>query len=216
MNTLNAIRLTAALLGIAIAGTAGAQQAQPEQFPTERTKPASCDDVNWNAELQRYHPELIGACQEVVIVDGQSWARFAARFVRVESDDTVIFNVRDARDRSIEDVTLVPAAGQVAYIDDRATPFEKLRTTDTVSLYVPEGEYGFATQPGAPKALLARIAPPAKAPYIPAPLPVRQTVAQRAPLPATLPQTASPLPWVALAGLLALLAGLGLTLQRRF
>jgi len=214
MKSLNAIRLSAALLGIAIAGAAGAQQQQPQQFPTEQTRQASCAEVKWNAEMLRLHPDLIGACQEVVVVDGRSWARFAARFVRVDPDESVIFSVRDQRDLTIEDITLVPVAGQVAYIDNRPTPFQQLRASDSVNLYVPEGEYGFATQPGGPKAVLARIAPAATTPRAAPPVALQQTVAQREPLPVQLPQTAGALPWVAFAGLLLLLGGLGLTLRR--
>jgi len=216
MNSLKLIGATALLMGVAVAGAAGAQE---QSFPTERSQPGTCAAVKWNADMLRRHPTMIDACKEVVVVDGATWARFDAKFVRVEPDGRVIFSVRDQRDRSIEEIRLTPADGQVAYIDNRATPFRQLRTTDAISLYVPEGEYGFATRPGVPKAELAVVAPAAttptptpatRAPATPAPM-----VAQATRTPTVLPQTAGPLPWLALGGLLSLLGGLGLTIRRR-
>lgn len=206
MNSLKYIRVTAVAMGIGIAASAFAVETQ-DQFPTERTQLASCADVRWNTQMRQDHPALIDACQEVVTVDGENWARFEASFVRVQTDGNVVFSVRDRRDRSVEEVTLMTTPGQVAYMDGRETPFNRLNSSDRVNLYMPEGEYGFATQPGVPRTQVAAVAPRrATQPVI---------VAQRDPLPATLPTTAGPLPWVALGGLLSLLGGLGLTTLRR-
>lgn len=210
--TLNVVQRlrTAAVLGLAALAAAAAPQAQEQQrFPTERTQRASCADIDWNQEMLGNHPGLITACQEVVTADGQIWARFEAKFVRVEPDGSVTFSVRDARDRSIEEVRIVPTPGQVAYIDDRPIPFRQLRSRDAVNLYVPEGQYGFATQPGVPQEQVAAIVP-----ATPTAAATQPMVAQRD-LPAELPRTAGPLPWLALGGLLSLLGGLGLTLRRR-
>jgi LPXTG-motif cell wall-anchored protein len=72
-----------------------------------------------------------------------------------------------------------------------------------VNLYVPEGQYGFATQPGVPEDQVATVAPA-----------VQPTVAQTD-LPDVLPRTASFLPWLALSGGIALLGALSLMLLRR-
>jgi hypothetical protein len=225
MNSLKLIAATGMLMGVAVTGAAGAQE---QAFPTERSRPAACADVKWNADMLRRHPTMIEACKEVVVVDGTTWARFDAKFVRVEPDGRVIFSVRDQSDRSIEEVRLMPAEGQVAYIDSRATPFRQLKTTDAISLYVPEGEYGFATKPGVPREQLAAVVAPTtpaprpatRAPGTPAPMVARTDetppmVAQSVNTPSTLPQTAGPLPWLALGGLLSMLGGLGLTMRRR-
>lgn len=216
MKKLYVTTVTTALLGLALASTAVAQPLQ-QDFPAERTRTATCDDVTWNKDLLLHHPSLINACQEVVFVEGESWARFAAKFVRIEPNGNVIFSVRDRNDRSIEEVTLDPLPGQVAYIDDRATPFSSLRTTDSINLYVPEGQYGFSTQPGVPREQLATVIVPARsssgAPVVTTTTTDR-TVAQRDTSRTMLPTTAGPLPWLALVGFLSLLGGLGLTLRR--
>ncbi len=214
MNKLNTTCTSAVLLGMALATSSVAQQPQGDQFPDERTTRASCESVDWNENMRTNHAHLIGACQEVVDVDGESWARFDAKFVKIDDDGNVIFSVRDHRDRSVEEVTLEPAAGQMAYINNRATPFRQLRTTDSINLYVPEGAYGFATQPGAPSDQLARISTDHEA----APVETDRAVAQRATERSTqrseLPATASALPWFALAGFLSLLGGVILTMRR--
>lgn len=223
MKTSYVTSMTAALLGLALATSAVAQE---QDFPRQRTSSKSCAEVDWNRDMLAHHPSLIDACQEVIEVDGQTWARFAAKFVRIEPNGNVIFSVRDQRDRTIEEVAMTPAPGQVAYIDNRATPFRSLRTTDAISLYVPEGQYGFATQPGVPREQLATVVVPASstsstsstssstATAAPA-VDSRTAVAQRDTGRSVLPTTAGPLPWLALAGLLSILAGLGLTLLRR-
>jgi LPXTG-motif cell wall-anchored protein len=208
-------RFTLSLLGFAIAGSVAAQQPQTN-FPDERERPRTCEDFNWSADMTREHPRVIDACQEAVYAGGEHWARLAARFVRTASDGRVVFSIRDRRDRVIEEITLQTVPGQVAYINDRATPFTSLRTSDSVNLYVPEGRYGYATQAGAPREQIAVLAPEP---------PVRTELAAVAPRPApvprdryadSLPATAGQTHWLALAGLLSLLAGLGLTLSRRW
>ncbi len=220
MNKLNVTVVTAGLLGLALASSAVAQQTD---FPTQRSSQASCEAVEWNANMLENHPKLIGACQEVIVVDGESWARFDAQFKAIERNGQVVFNVLDRRDRPVEDVSFMPVADQVAYINDRATQFGQLRTTDKVSLYVPEGQYGFSTQPGVPGEQVAEVvAPPRPAattsrPVVAertAPAPAQRTVAQTSTRPTVLPSTASSLPWFALAGFLSLLGGMILTLRR--
>ena len=214
MNKLNTTCTSAVLLGFALATSAVAQQPQGDQFPDERTAKATCESVEWNDNMLSNHSHLIGACQEVVEVDGESWARFDAKFVKIDNDGNVVFSVRDHRDRSVEEVTLEPATGQMAYINNRATPFRQLRTTDSINLYVPEGAYGFATQPDAPSDQLARISTEQET----APVVTDRAVAQRSTERTTqrseLPATASALPWFALAGFLSLLGGMILTMRR--
>lgn len=201
--------LTATVLSASLLGVAGAQQ---EQFPREREQARSCSEVDWNKEMTTNHPRLTEACREVVTAGGEDWARFEAKFVRVEPDGGVSFSIRDSRDRPIEEVTLQPARGQVAYIDDRATPFSELRRDQLVNLYVPEGQYGFVTQPGAPVEQVAVVKAPAT---VTATTSETTRVATAQPRAATLPTTAGPLPWFALGGLLSLLGAGGLSLTRR-
>lgn len=222
MKTSNATRFTLCLLGLAIAGAVSAQTPATD-FPAERTKPATCEDFGWNADMTRDHPRVIDACQEVVQAEGITWARLDARFVKVTGDDTVVFSIRDKRDRQVDEVTMEPAPNQVAYINDRATEFDKLSTTDAINLYVPEGEYGYATQP-VPAQRFVRVVPvvavdPPAAPVVEeqvvAAPPQEDMVADNEPAPSMLPATAGMLPWALFAGGLLLFAAFSLRLQRK-
>lgn len=217
MNRSIPLRLTLLAFGLAIA-TQGLAQDSTE-FPRERDRPASCDDFQWSDQMLREYPRVVDACQEVVVVGGQTFARLSAGFVRVHSDGLVSFNIRDRRDRYVDELTIQPVPGQMAYINDRPTEFRRLRTTDAISLYAAEGEYGFATQPVAvareQRAVVRTVA------ALPAPLPVdaavydsRTAVVQVDRTPDMLPQTAGILPWIALGGMLSLIAGIGFAVRR--
>jgi hypothetical protein len=211
--------LTAVVLSASLLNVAAAQQGS---FPQTREQAKSCAEVDWNKEMTTNHPRLIDACREVVHTADRNWARFEAKFARVEPDGTVSFSIRDSRDRHIEDVVLQPAVGQVAYIDNRATAFTDLRRDQLVNLYVPEGQYGFVTQPGAPADQVAVVAKPGAA-RAPATAATSRTttattptrVAAVEPRAARLPATAGLLPWFALGGFLSLLGAVGLRLGRR-
>lgn len=205
--------LTAMALSASLLSVAGAQQ---ESFPRTGEQATSCAEVDWNRDMTRNHPRLIEACREVITAGGEEWARFEAKFVRVESDGTVSFSVHDSRDRPVEEVSFRPAQGQVAYIDDRATPFSDLRRDQRVNLYVPEGQYGFATQPGASSDQLAEVRAPSTERASETRVATTQQPQQaREPRADRLPATAGPLPWFAVGGLLSLLGAGGLRLARR-
>ncbi len=223
MKNSNVTRFTLTLIGLAVAGVLSAQQT-PTDFPVKRTQPATCDDFMWHADMLRDHPRVVDACQEAVNAEGETWARLAARFVKVQPDGLVVFSVRDKRDREIDEVAMEPAPGQVAYINDRATEFDKLASTDRLNLYVPEGEYGYATRPAVVTERFVRVAPPIARTPPPPPAPVYAAPAAPAPalamndrstMPARLPSTAGVLPWFALGGSLLLFAALTMALRRK-
>ncbi|MBK8287095.1 MAG: hypothetical protein IPK97_20770 [Ahniella sp.] len=231
MKTQKTLAFTTCLLALAIAG---ATQAQQPDFPNERTKPSTCEDFRWNNDMTRDHPRVIDACQETVIADGVVWARLEARFVRVRNDGMVVFSMRGRGDRIIEQMMMEPADGQVAYINDRATEFRNLRASDTLNLYVAEGEYGWATQPVATTARFSRVtAVPADEMEEPAPEVVDQgeqevvtrdvtpprkemVMADNRPLPSRLPVTAGNSYWLALIGGFLVLCGMGVSARRFF
>ena len=209
--TLTKKTLTIAILVASAGAVAQTQSETQQQFPRTQTQAGLCNDIKWNAEMRNMHPALIDACREVVVADGQKWARFQAKFVGVDPDGTVQFSVRDRSDRGIEEVSLQPSAGQVAYINDKPVPFTRLRTSDAINLYMPENQYGFVTAPGAtPRATVV----PAKAAPRITPVAESTTLAAVEPLPDRLPRTASPTSWMGLSAILLLLAGIGLTLRR--
>lgn len=214
MDRSTVVTMAAAMLSLALATSVIAQQTP--DFLAKRSATLSCEAMNWNVRMLKNHPLLADACLEIVVVNGQSWARFDARLSMLERDGLVVLNLVNHRDRPIEEVTFMPTSGQVAYTNDRATPFRQLRVTDRVSLYVPEGEYGFATQPRVTGEQIAEVVEPA-APVV-SERAVTQTTTpsanRAANRSAVFPEIPSLLPWFALAGLLSLLGGMVLTLRR--
>ncbi len=209
--SLTRMTLLVVVMLAAASGVAAAAPQEQQQFPAARTQAGLCNDIKWSAEMQDSHPGLIDACREVVVADGQKWARFEAKFIDVDPDGIVHFSVRSRSGRRVEQVLLKPAPGQVARIDNEVVPFTRLRPSDRLNLYMPESQYGFATVPGATRLATVVSAEPAPAEAPPA---SSTTFAAVEPLPTRLPQTASPASWLGLSGILFLLAGLGLTLRR--
>jgi hypothetical protein len=211
------IRLALTLVGCMSAAAANAQQAPLNTTNLDpRVQAASCAAVDWNKDLLAQYPRLAEGCQEVVISAGKKWARFSADLVRTNRDGSVTLEFKDRRDRAMEQLTLMPAAQQRVSMDGHDYRFSELPRGQQLNLYVPEGMYAVSLLPGAAPEQLAQIVPPTRTAQ-PARTP---QLAQAAPAPATtirqLPNTAGPLPLVALGGLISLLGGLSLSIRRRF
>ncbi len=141
-------RLAAAITAVLGLTTSGALLAA-EQFPTTRDTPTTCDSVRWHKYMVAQFPKVVAACREVVIAkDGSKWARFESELEQIESDGTLNFGVQDSRGNRVDQLSLTPDVGQVAYIDGRATEFKDLRRGQVLNLYMPEGGYAFSTQAG--------------------------------------------------------------------
>ena len=214
MNTkvsrIGGIRIVAALIGAICAGTAGAQQQLDTQnLPASRVQAASCAEVAWDEELLALYPRIAEGCQEVLISEGEKWARFDADFASSDTrDGTVTLNFKNRAGNPMGNVTLKPAPEQRVSIDGRSYRFSELTRGQQLNVYIPERMFAVAIEPGAPPEQLAQIVvePTRLAQADPAPTQVAQQ----------LPSTAGPLPLFLLAGLASLLSGLGLAVRRRF
>lgn len=166
---------------------------------------ASCNAVNWNPDLQTQFPWIKAGCREVISVNGTKWARFNADFVRRNADGSVVFDFKDSANKSMGMVTLVPGPRQRAMIEGESYKFADLVRGQNLHLYVPENMYEVATLPGKPQDEFSTIVAPTQ----------KTEVAQAETAPAALPHTAGPLPLALLAGLVSLIAGLGMTMWRK-
>jgi hypothetical protein len=206
---INGVRMAATLIGLICMSAAGAQQLDTRSLAEPSVQAASCSEVDWAQDMLTLYPRIAEGCQQVVISEGKKWARFDAEFLRSDNRaGTVTLDFKNRQGRSIGVVTLKPAAEQRVLIGGQRYEFSDLTRGQRLNLYVPERMFAVAVEPGAPVEQLAQIvsAPVQLAQADPAPA----TAAQR------LPNTAGPLPLFALAGLVSLLAGLSLTIRRRF
>ena len=218
--------LAAALLGCLAAGPSLAQQQlDTRNLGAAGIGAADCAEVAWNRELLVQYPRIAEGCQEVIISNGEKWARFEANLVRADRDGSVTLEFNDRQGRSMDELTLMPAADQRVRVDGREYEFAQLTRGQLLNFYVPEGIFAVAVEPGAPAerraaimspgALLAQAESPAPGANLQPPR--ADALAPRAaPIARQLPSTAGPLPFILLAGLISLLGGLGLTITRRF
>lgn len=197
------------------APSAFAQERTPSgEMPSPKEQKASCDVVNWQTgwdqELLSRFPNMEQGCHEVVVVDGRKWIRFEADFVRRNNNGSIVSDFQSPRNRSIGQLTLMPAPDQRVLLDGREYRFSELRQGQTLNFYVPEGSLTFATRPDAPAERVAEVV--TEEPVQMAAVDETRTTQQ----PDRLPQTAGPLPLVATGGVFFLMAGLGLGIRRWF
>jgi hypothetical protein len=209
------IRVAVALICLACASTVSAQQIETQVTDNPQIRKASCAEVAWQKELLLQYPMITEACQEVVISDGEKWARFSGEFIERHDDGSIRTTIDDRHGKSLGQFNLMPAPDQRVLIDGQRVRFSQLRPGQELNFYVPESRYALATEQGAPVAQQARILP-AQPAAVATTEPARLARAEPESKAEALPDTASPLPLFAATGLLSLLGGLGLTLRRRF
>ncbi|MDZ4729838.1 MAG: hypothetical protein SH820_07850 [Xanthomonadales bacterium] len=184
---------------------------------------ASCEKLNWHEEFVTTYPWASEACHSVVLVNGEKWARFEGKFLGLNDDgsfDTEFLNTSNTRLGSVE---LMPTSDQRVSLDGTPTRFADLERGQILSFYVPEGAIGFAIEPGVPSTQYVRVVEPsnqakfAAADDTPeeAPVVLAQADPQQTRIASDLPNTAGPLPLIALGGLMSLFGGLGLTFRRK-
>lgn len=215
------LRAAVALACLGVAAAASAQQIETQVTDNPKISKASCAEVDWDKQLLAQYPRIAEACQEVVVSYGNKWARFTGEFLQLNQDGSVRTTIDDRHGRSMGQLLLMPTPEQRVLIDGKRVRFSDLERGQQLNLYVTEGRFAIATEPGVPPEQTARILP-----VSPAPVTEPATVARVQPTldlqadsdrhTAMLPDTAGPLPWFAATGLLSLLGGLGLTLRRRF
>lgn len=223
MMSSTSLRAAVALACLGVAAAASAQQIDTQVTDNPKISRASCAEVVWDKQLLAQYPRIAQACQEVVVSDGNKWARFTGEFLQLNRDGSVRTTIDDRQGHSMGQLTLMPAPEQRVLIDGQRVRFSDLVRGQQLNLYVTEGRFAIATEPGVPPEQTARILPASPAPAAAA---EPATVARVQPAldlrtdaesdAAMLPDTAGPLPWFAATGLLSLLGGLGLTLGRRF
>jgi hypothetical protein len=217
MSKAGGIRVTAALIGALCLSAAGAQQLDTGDLAPSSVGAASCAEVAWDKDLLALYPRIAEGCQEVVVSNDVKWARFEADYVRSDRDGLVTLEFKNREGLLLEQITVAPASEQRVRIDGRPYRFSELTRGQPLNVYVPESIFAVAVEPGAPPEQLAQIVrdPIRLAQADPAP---QLAQAERGPAQAEprLPSTAGPLPLLLIAGLVSALAGLGLTIRRRF
>jgi hypothetical protein len=135
------VKLAAAvLIGIPLTSFA---QGQP---------PLSCvKDVVYSQEFLAKYPRAPAACNEVVMANGEKWARFNAE-VKSRQGTHLTLSFIDSEGRSVSTVVtfeFTPDATLTLADKKEVKPVAALNEGDKVVMWVPESRMGFYAQPGA-------------------------------------------------------------------
>jgi len=221
-NTTMKAGIALALASFVWAGGAVAQDTQMANVDRPADDAASCNLMKWHEEFVTNYPWAAEACRAVILVNGQKWARFEGEFQGLNDDGSFDAEFISRSNRDLGRVTLMPEDGQSVRLSNEEVSFDELDRGQILSFYVPEGAIGFAVEPGVPSTQYVKIvdtsnqAKFAAADDAPEAEPV--VMAQAAdpkPIASELPNTAGPLPLIALGGLMSLLGGLGLSIRRK-
>lgn len=194
------------LAGFVCAGGAFAQQTKEDfkAYPDKSVNAEACLKMNWSPDLIARYPWATEACQEVVTVNGERFARFEGHVVRHNHDGSFRTQFVNREGKHVKEwgtMDLLPSPEQHVLLSGEPSHFNEMRKNQVLSFYVPEKAFGVAEEPGAKVATI--VAPP-----------MARGVALGEGAP-QLPQTAGPLPLIALAGLASLFGALGLMIRRR-
>lgn len=204
------IILSALALCAFMAGNAAMAQDQgsaAQNMPNPQVDSAACAQVKWAPQIMADYPRMPRACQEVVRVNGVNWVRFSAKLERMRNR-SVLMNIQDPQGGSLGTFRMKPAADAKISIEGQEYSYWQIPKGHVLNFYIQEGNLVVASQPTEPQEEWSTIEP----------VPAVQ-VAESEPAEATptsLPETAGPLPWFALAGIVFVFVGFGLTVSRRF
>jgi hypothetical protein len=179
--------------------------------------PKDCADVRWSQATIEAFPSIGSACQSVEERNGKTYVKLEGTVEEVKDRGK---NIRvDFEDGS--ELTFTPTPNTTLYIDGQPRPFAELRTGTELNFYIPEDRLQAELQPD--PARLAFIIVPLELPTATSGQTQRSAQAGNAGTSDSrvamnaqrLPQTAGPLPLVALGGTALVLIGAGLSLRRK-
>jgi len=228
-----------ALASFVFASGAAAQDNKLVNVDRPADNAASCNELNWHQEIVTSYPWASETCRAVVTVNGAKWARFEGEFQGLNDNGSFDAEFTSRSDKELGSVTLMPAPGQSVRLDNKNVSFADLDRGQILSFYVPEGAIGFAVEPGVPTSQFVKVVDTSEADRLAAERAAAERAAEaerfaaaddaakaratemaqadrdREARDSELPNTAGPLPLIALGGLMSLFGGLGMTVRRK-
>jgi LPXTG-motif cell wall-anchored protein len=188
--------LSAACL-IACASVADAQSKTERSFTAVSD---NCDSVQWSEQTLASYPKIGAACQGVQERNGKRYVKFEGTVKRVlNHGQQLVMNFEDAGD-----ITLTPPPDLTLSVNGKKTPISQLERGAELKFYVAEDRLA-AQFPEEPEVEIQSVR------FVVVPIHLHEPTEQLA----SLPHTAGPLPWLALAGTFSLGLGGLLSLYRR-
>lgn len=166
---------------IGFATLAGAQSSVDRSFTTSGRE---CSSVQWSTTALRKYPQIAAACQEVLERDGVAYVKFAGELSDEAEGGELKVKFKDAGQ-----MTLTPPPDFRVYVGGKRIPIADMRRGDELTFYVAENRLAaqFYAQDQSPVTTVE---------YETVPIVYTEQLA------ATLPATASKLPWLGFTGML--------------
>lgn len=114
----------------------------------DQSKLSCVKDITYSQEFLAKYPEAGAACREVVIKNGEKWARFDSEVVKVQGN-SVTTNLKDATNNTLGTLTISAAPNTQISVSGQNDKFSALKPGDKLSIWVPESRMGFYAAPGA-------------------------------------------------------------------
>jgi LPXTG-motif cell wall-anchored protein len=197
------VKLRYALMGsLVVVGALGAALAQAAgSFSASGT---TCRDITWKPEVLAKYPHVSDACQGVVQKGGETYVKFVGT---VQNNSPV--GLRMKFKGTDESVLIKPTSSQQVAIGGQTFKAREMEPGQELTFYVPSTRFAASLGDEPEPEVIDIIELPA-APGMAEPAPAPASGAA-----ASLPKTASNLPWLAVLGGLLALCGLAMTLLRR-
>ena len=199
------MRSTSAIaIACALSCMASAALAQTSVDRSFKLTSKDCDGVQWSQETLQAYPKIGSACQAVETRNGKNFVKFEGKVLRnVDNGKQLTVDFRGGNT-----VTLTPPADTNLYVNGKRTPVSQLERGTDLKFYIAEDRLA-AQFPEE-----ETVTPTTR--YVIVPIVVReQAEPSREQLAATLPETATQLPLLAICGFLSLGLGGLLSLRRK-
>lgn len=128
--------------------TLAALTAMPLVGAADDAKLNCLKDFTFSQDFLARHPNAGAACREIVMKDGQKWARFDARVVELK-DQQVTVDFIGTAGQAIETLTFKAPADARVVVNGQEMSYGALGKGDPLSFWVPESRAGFYATPGA-------------------------------------------------------------------
>ena len=163
----------------------------------------TCRDITWKPEVLAKYPNVAAACQGVVQQGGETYAKFVGTVVQNSPS-----GLRMRFKGTNESVLIKPSASQKVSIGGQTYNVREMDPGQELTFYVPSSRFSasLGDEPQVVEVVeIVEITP----------FPESAPAAMPSGEPASLPKTASNLPWLAVSGVLLILGAGALTALRR-
>lgn len=123
----------------------------------DESKMSCIGHFTFSQDFLKRHPKAGAACREVVMKDGQKWARFDARVVELKGKEVTV-NFLDTANQPIEKMTFTAPEDARVVVNGQEMTYSALGRGDPLSFWVPETRAGFYAAPGAARLTELRVA----------------------------------------------------------